>query len=214
MSERLDVAFATLASLPPTIGQHDRPLVVMPFTDAGLAHRAATLMARRAGTAGQLVCIHDVDRIGFIAVANIAFRRSISPVFAYVAQDAFAGRRWLALAVDGLRRKEGGLIAFNDGKWGGILAAFGMVSRPWALANYGADLFFADYHRHYADVELTLIAMQQRKFRFEPLALMVEVDWAKDARQVDSADRLLYHRRGQTAFDGRVTDAGLRRMFG
>jgi hypothetical protein len=213
MADRLEVAFATLESLPEVIGRDDAPLIVMPFTDAAAANRAAQLMARRAGVAGQLLCIHDVQRIGFINVVNIAFRRSIAPQFGYVAQDAFAGRRWLALAVDALAEKDGGLLGFNDGKWAGVLAAFGLASRAWALANYGGDLFWPEYKRHYADVELTLIAMQQRKFRFEPLSLLVEADWEKDMRQVDAADRLAYYRRSQTAFDGKVTNASLRRMF-
>jgi hypothetical protein len=213
MAHRLEVGFATLDSLPDTVGHNDAPLIVMPFVDAVEANRSAQLMARRAGADGQLLCIHDVHRIGFIAVANIAFRRSIAPQFGYVAQDAFAGRRWLALALEALAEKDGGLLGFNDGKWGGVLAAFGLASRPWALANYGGDLFWPEYKSHYADVELTLIAMQQRKFRFEPLSVLVEADWEKDIRQVDAADRLTYYRRGQSAFDGKVTNAGLRRMF-
>jgi hypothetical protein len=213
MDGRLDVVFATLESLPASVGQADAPLIMMPFIDAALAQLSAQLMARRAGVAGQLLCIHDVHRVGFVAVANIAFRRSIAPHFAYVAQDAFAGRRWLAIALEKLAENDGGLLGFNDGKWGGMLAAFGMVSRDWALANYGGDLFFAEYQRHYADVELTLIAMQQRKYRFEPLSLLVEADWDKDTHQVDAADRVLYYRRAQSAFDGRVTNASLRRLF-
>jgi hypothetical protein len=213
MVDRLEVRFATLESLPETIGSDDAPLIVMPFTDAAEANRAAQLMARRAGAAGQLLCVHDVHRAGFISVANTAFRRSIAPQFAYVAQDAFAGRRWLVLALEALAEKDGGLLGFNDGKWGGILAAFGLVSREWALANYGGDLFWPEYKSHYADVELTLIAMQQRKFRFEPLSLLVEADWEKDIRQVDGGDRLTYYRRSQSAFDGKVTNASLRRLF-
>ncbi len=213
MADRLDVAFATLDSLPATLGREDAPLIVMPFIDAVAAHRAAQLMARRAAVAGDLICIHDVHRVGFIAVANTAFRRSVAPQFGYVAQDAFAGRRWLALALDELNEKNGGLLAFNDGKWGGMLAAFGLASRAWALGNYDGDLFCSDYVRHYADVELTLIAMQQRKFRFEPLAVLVEADWDKDVHQVDARDRLLYYQRSQSAFEGKVTNASLRRLF-
>jgi len=213
MADRLDVAFATLDSLPATLGREDAPLIVMPFTDAGAANRAAQLMARRAAVAGNILCIHDVHRVGFIKVANTAFRRSVAPQFGYVAQDAFAGRRWLALALDALAEKNGGLLAFNDGKWAGVLAAFGLASREWAQGNYDGDFFCPEYTSHYADVELTLIAMQQRKFRFEPLSLLVEVDWDKDSHQVDGSDRLLYYQRGQTAFDGKVTNASLRRMF-
>jgi hypothetical protein len=213
MADRLDVAFATLDSLPATLGREDAPLIVMPFTDAVMAHRGAQLMARRSAVAGDILCIHDVQRAGFIAVANTAFRRSIAPQFGYVAQDAYAGRRWLALALKELADKNGGLLAFNDGKWGGLLAAFGLVERDWALDNYSGDLFCPLYKSHYADVELTLVAMQQRKFRFEPLSVLVEADWDKDSHQVDGNDRLLYYQRSQTAFDGKVTNANLRRLF-
>jgi hypothetical protein len=213
MADRLEVAFATLDSLPAMVGSADAPLIVMPFIDAGMAHRAAQLMARRSGTTGQLLCVHDTARIGFVAVANAVFSRSIAPQFGYVAQDAFAGRRWLALALEKLAENDGGLLAFNDGKWAGLLAAFGLASREWALGNYGGTFFYPDYQRHYADVELTLIAMQQRKYRFEPLAVLAEIDWDKDNIQVDAADRTLYHRRTQSAFDGKVTNPQLRRMF-
>ena len=213
MPDRLEVAFATLESLPAAIGSADAPLVVMPFIDAAMAHRAAQLMARRAGVEGLLLCVHDTARIGFVAVANAVFARSIAPQFGYVAQDAFAGRRWLGLALEKLAEKEGGLLAFNDGKWAGVLAAFGLASRDWALGNYGGPLFFSEYQRHYADVELTLIAMQQRKFRFEPLAVLAEIDWEKDGLTVDAADRTLYYRRAQTAFEGKVTNPQLRRLF-
>ena len=81
------------------------------------------------------------------------------------------------------------------------------------MSNYGGDLFCPDYKRHYADVELTLIAMQQRKLRFEPISLVVELDWQKEERTVDEEDRQTYYRRGQNAFDRKVTNAGLRRLF-
>lgn len=213
-AETLDVAFTRSLSLPPTIGKAGEPLVVMPFIDTDQAHRAAVQLASRAGVAGRLLCVHDVKRDGFIAVANAVFRRSIAPYFAYVAQDAFAGRKWLNAGLQSLQKKDGVLLAFNDGKWMGSLAAFGLVERDWAQANYDGDLFFPGYKRHYADAELTLLAMQQKKFRFDPLAILVEVDWQKEASPVDDADRILYYKRGQTAFDRKVTDAGLRRLFG
>lgn len=144
---------------------------------------------------------------------NAVFRRSNAPHVAYVAQDAFSGRDWLKAGVETIARNDGGLLAFNDGKWGGALAAFGMVARDWALSNYDGDLFHPSYRRHYADVELTLIAMQQRRLRYSPDALLIEVDWDKDGRSVNIDDRVNFHRRNQTAFDRKVLDPGLRRMF-
>ena len=207
------ILFATLDTLPQTLGGEGEPLVVLPFTNPVLAARSASQLARRAGTVGTILCIHDTAGKGFIKVANSAFRRSVAPYFAYVAQDAFAGREWLSSALEAIDKNGGGLLAFNDGKWAGRLAAFGLARREWAQGNYDGDLFHSGYKRHYADVELTLIAMQQRRLRYSPNALLVEVDWKKEASPVDEADRLLYYQRGQTAFDRKVPNPGLRRMF-
>ncbi|HWH22948.1 MAG TPA: hypothetical protein VNT25_06665 [Allosphingosinicella sp.] len=209
----LRVQFARLDALPDTLGSEGEPLVVMPFTNAVLAKRSAAQLARRADAPGTILCIQDAEEKGFIHVANTAFRRCVSPQFAYVAQDAFAGRRWLAHALEALAKKDGALLGFNDGKWGGALAAFGLVRSDWGRLNYGGDLFFPEYKRHYADVELTLIAMQQRRYRYSPDAILIEVDWKKEGSSVDQADRLLYYRRGQNAYDRKVTDPGLRRLF-
>lgn len=209
----LRIAFSSVDTLPPSLGNAKEPLIVMPFTNPVLAKRAAALLSKRANSGGLILCIHDAAQIGFIATANTAFRRSIAPQFGYLAQDAFAGRGWLSHGLEALERNKGGLLAFNDGKWGGALAAFGLADAEWARGNYDGDLFHPRYRRHYADVELTLIAMQQRKFRYSPDAMVVEVDWKKDGAQVDQDDRLLYYKRGQTAFDRKVTDPGLRRLF-
>ncbi|MEI9927226.1 MAG: hypothetical protein WDN44_05305 [Sphingomonas sp.] len=209
----MDYAFTQLEKLPEVLGKADEPLVVMPFIDAELAHRSALQLARRAGTPGLLLCVQDARRSGFVAVANAVFRRSVAPRFGYVAQDAFAGRLWLRLALEAIEKRDGGLLGFNDGKWGGKLAGFGLASRDWAAANYEGDLFFPGYKSHYADTELTLIAMQQQKYRFEPLAVLIEVDWDKEAGTVHPDDRLLYYKRAQGHFDRKVTNPGLRRMF-
>ena len=209
----LRIVFARLDTLAPSLGSEGEPLVVMPFINPVLAARSASQLARRADAPGQILCIHDVEQKGFIAVANTAFRRSVAPQFAYVAQDAFAGRGWLSAGLEALALKSGGLLAFNDGKWNGALAAFGMVERGWALTNYDGDLFHPGYKRHYADVELTIIAMQQRKLRYTPEAMVVEVDWKKERSVVDQDDRLQYLKRGQGAFDRKVPDPGLRRLF-
>lgn len=209
----LSVTMTKGDALPDAIGEADRPLVVIPFTDAEMVARCAAQLARRAGAQGTLLAIHDREGRGFIATANEAFRRSRAPFFAYVAQDAFAGRDWLKYGLAGIDQNAGGLLAFNDGKWHGALAAFGLVRREWASANYDGALFHPSYKSHYADVELTLVAMQQRRFRYVPQAMLVEVDWEKEAKAVSQEDRVQFHRRNQTAFDRKVTDPGLRRMF-
>jgi len=126
---------AELASLAPI--QCGGAIMVMPYTDAAQATRAARLAAARAGAPSLLLAVHDEARQGFIATVNQAFAATRSPWFGYMAQDAFAGRAWLALALRALQAKNAGLLGFNDGKWQGQLAAFGLAERVWALSVYG-----------------------------------------------------------------------------
>ena len=210
----LRVEFATLGTLPPHIDAGPVPLVVMPFVDPALARRAATQLAARAGADGLLLAVYDDSRAGFVAVANRLFRASASASFAYVAQDAFAGRDWLARAQAALAKEDGGLLAFNDGKWRGALAAFGLAARGWAAANYGGDLFHPGYRSHYADAELTLLALAAGKHRYDPESLLVEVDWEKETKGVDPDDRTLFKARAGAGFDGRVRDPKLLSLFG
>jgi hypothetical protein len=146
---------------------------------------------------------------------NAAFLASQSTWFGYVAQDAFAGRRWLALALEALGEQKH-FLGFNDGKWAGALAAFGLGRRSWALQNYPQKanaFFYPQYARHYADAELTLLALQAGVYAYEPNSVLVEVDWDKDSASVDEADRLLFTQRKAAQFDGKVLDPVLLDML-
>ncbi len=185
-------------------------LLVMPSTDIPMARRAATLMAQRAGAPGHVLLVEDLEGWGFIRIVNLVFRGTHGRYFGYVAQDAFAGRQWLALALDALKHPGKHLFAFNDGKWHGAFAGFGLAERAWAGRNYtGGNFFHPGYRRHYADVELSLLAMSQGAYIHDPRSLLVEVDWAKDNACVDAQDRALYQRRVTTGFEGRVQSAEL-----
>lgn len=188
-------------------------LVVMPFTDPAMARRAAAQLSERAGVSGQLLAVYDPTRAGFVAVANRVFRRSQGARMAYVAQDAFAGRDWLRRAEQALAKDAGGLLGFNDGKWAGALAAFGMVERGWAATNYGGDLFHSGYRSHYADAELTVLALARGRYRYDPESLLIEVDWNKATSAADPADRAHYRQRAEEGFEGRVDDERLLRVF-
>lgn len=209
----LDIEYKAYSALPEKIGSQADVLIVMPFIEPDLAKRSAAQLSRRAGAKGLLYAVYDDKRVGFVTVANAVFQRSAAPYFVYLAQDAFAGRDWLKRGVDALEKKRGGLFAFNDGKWNGALAAFGMVRRDWAVANYEGDLFMPGYKRHYADAELTMIAMQQKRLVYDPASVLIEVDWQKEGQAVDGADRKLFHLRARTKYDGKVADAQLRRIF-
>ena len=125
-----------------------------------------------------------------------------------------SGRYWLRYALHALAQQPGaGLLAFNDGKWFGQLAAFGLVRRRWLDPIYGGTLFHPGYSQHYGDTELTLIARQQQALAYHPHALLVEVDHAKDRRSVNPLDHDLFQRRAAAGFDQRVTDPALRSRF-
>ncbi|MCA3255050.1 MAG: hypothetical protein INF91_05490 [Alphaproteobacteria bacterium] len=209
----LRVELTSLSSLPARIGTGGGPLVVMPFIDARAAQRAANQLAGRAGCGGLLLGVYDDSRAGFVTVVNRVFAASDAPHVAYLAQDAFAGRNWLATALAALTRAGAGLFAFNDGKWQGQLAAFGLVRRDWAAPFYDGGLFHPGYARHYGDAELTVLALAGAAFAYDPHAVLVEVDWDKDSSSVEPADRELYRRRASGGFDGRVRDPALLARF-
>jgi len=213
----MKVAFASLrggeVDLPDSARTAAPVLVVMPFIDRAMAGRSAAQLAARAGVEGLLLAVEDADRRGFIATVNRLFRESTSEYFAYVAQDSFAGRKWLARALALMQKGGKGLLGFNDGKWMGMLAGFGLAERAWAAGNYGGDLFHAQYVRHYADAELTLLAMSAGTYCYDANCVLVELDWDKDRTGVDAADRALYRLRAAEGFDGRVMDSKLRGLI-
>lgn len=188
-------------------------LMVMPYIDEAAAKRCSAMMAKRACADGAILCVHDVEREGFIALVNRVFGSTSSKYFGYVAQDAFPGRRWLAIALEALNRNNNNLFAFNDGKWMGVLATFGIASRQWVNEIYGGPFFFPGYGRHYADVELSVLAMSARSYCYDPNSVLVEIDWNKDNTSVNLADKTLYHERRASGFEGRVTSQELLHMF-
>ena len=211
----MDVRFvraAEFASIAPL--ECSGAIMVLPYTDAAQAARAARLAATRAGAPALLLAVHDEARQGFIATINQAFAATRSPWFGYMAQDAFAGRTWLALALRALQLKNAGLLGFNDGKWQGQLAAFGLAERAWAQSVYGGDFFHSAYRSHYADTELTVIAREQGRYVYEPNSVLVEADWDKESASVDPTDRALYKARAATGFDARVHSPQLLQLFG
>ncbi len=192
----------------------ERSLVmVMPYTDTEMAVRAAKLIVSRAACEGLLVAVKDKQKSGFISVANQIFKASGSLLFGYVAQDAFSGREWGRRVLAAFQEEKYGLLGFNDGKWAGLLASFGVARRTWALQNYAGDLFFPGYQSHYADAELTLLAIQQRAYIYDPNCVMVEVDYGKDAKDNNPVDRLVFAERRNSGFDLKVSNQNLLSLF-
>ena len=209
----MKIIFTSAPELAPEQYQSAAAIMVMPFTDRPMAERAANLAAARAGaldacTQSVLLAVHDPAQQGFVATLNQAFAATQSPWLGYMAQDAFAGRNWLALALQKMQSQTGAaLLGFNDGKWQGQLASFGLARRDWISKVYTDAFFFQGYHSHFADAELTLVARQQGVYAYEPQSLLVEVDWQKDQAAVNDADRRLFATRKKTGFGNRVSDA-------
>jgi len=183
-------------------------LMVMPFINTSQAQQAAQLMASRADSPGMILSIHDSSQSGFAAIVNAAFKVSQSPYFGYVAQDAYAGRQWLKLALEALGQNKS-FLGFNDGKWAGALAGFGLAKRAWALANYEGNFFYPGYQRHYADAELTLLALQAGLYAYDGNSVMIEIDWGKDSSASHPLDKALFAKRKAGRFDGRITSKPL-----
>lgn len=188
-------------------------IFVMPFTQPQAAKKTAKLMAERAYHPGQLICVHDDEREGFVTIVNKVFSASNSQWFGYVAQDAFPGRYWLRIAMNTLLSKNAVLLGFNDGKWLGELASFGLANRLWAQQNYSGNFFNPNYFQHYADTELTLFAQANHRYCYNPNSLLVEIDWDKDNKSANIEDKNCFQNRCKNQFDGRINNPNLLRKF-
>ena len=191
-------------------------VVLMPWLKHRAAQQAAKTMLARAGAAATILALQDDMGTGPVTLLNQA-TQLLGPhveFIVYVAEDAFPGRYWLRIALAEMaRHPDAGLLAFNDGKWFGQLAGFGLVRRRWLAPLYGGLLFHPGYERHYGDTELTIVALQQRALAYHPHAVLVEVDPGKDARPVHEPDRRCFASRAQGGFDGRVIDTELTKRF-
>ncbi|ODR95888.1 hypothetical protein AUC70_03250 [Methyloceanibacter stevinii] len=179
--------------------------VIMPCIDAKAGGDTAKLLASRAGVACRIIVVMDGDRQGFVKTLNQTAERISSRYLVYVAQDAYPGRRWLRDAYDALEKTNKGLLGFNDGKWKGRIAAFGMVRVDWARHIYGGPVFCPAYKSHFADTELTVIARALDAYLYDADCVLVEYDPDKEAKRADLEDRDLFKRRFATGFDGKVS---------
>lgn len=202
MLQTLSIKFSELD--PGQRFQHEEAVLVLPFIDPGAAELSREVLARRALADGLLLLVEDDRRMGFIAVANALFARSESKYFGYLAEDAFPSDGWLKCALFTLENTGASLLAFNDGRFHGNLAVFGLASRAWARSLYRTCLFFPGYGSHFADVELSAIATAQGVMTYNPNCVLMEVDHLKHTKANSPADDALYRKRAATGFGGVV----------
>jgi len=183
---------------------NDAAVLVLPYIDQGQVDRLAPVLARRAMADGLLVLVNDSLRLGFVKVANLVFARSQSKYFGYLAQDAFPGEGWLRCGLNTIGKNESWLLSFNDGRFFGNIAVFGLLLRAWARAMYHNCVFFPGYKSHFGDTELSVIALAHSKLVFNPGCMLCEVDYDKDKKGNNPADDALYRERARTGFGGMV----------
>lgn len=206
MSEPFIIECNSQSNFNNVLGLSGDVVVIMPALDRDKALGAARILIERSGLKEFcLIIALDDRRVGFVSVVNEVYRLTNFKYLVYLAEDAFPGRYWLRRAYDLMESSNGGLLAFNDGKWFGEYAAFGMVRKSWVERVYEADLFFPTYHSHFADVELTKIAERDGQLIYDPNAVLVEVDFSKGLHwRANQEDQVLYFDRLKKGFpDGR-----------
>lgn len=177
----------------------DTVSVIMPSIDIGEAIYAARRMVNYAGMPMRIIIVEDFIRQGFVKTLNQVASKVESEFVAYVAQDALAGKNWLRLAYEKLTNENKSVFAFNDGRFAGQLATFGLVRKSFSEQFYGTgNIFYEGYHSHRADDELTLLANLHNQLAFHLGALMIESDFrtqrhlnANDVELFDSRKELL-----------------------
>jgi hypothetical protein len=171
--------------------------LVMPYIDGEQAGNAAEILCSRSGYKdSRLITVNDKDRIGFIKIVNSVFQNTNSKLFGYLASDVFPSRNWLVNSVKCFEKNKNGLLSFNDGKWAGALASFGLADRRWIDKLYKENTFFySGYFSHYADTELSVLGHALGMLKYDPNIIMMEIDFEKDTKSVSLDDKLLWARR-------------------
>ena len=74
----------------------------------------------------------------------------------------------------------------------------------WMPSTAAVCVFYPGYHSHFADTELTAIAFMTDQLIFNPMALLMEVDYEKHRKGHRQADVRLYETRRAQGFGGLV----------
>ncbi len=170
-------------------------LVILPATNQKQADKTAAILGKRAGEPCDIDVVVDKDKKGFVKIVNEKVSQNPDyKYYVYVAQDAFPGKNWLKIGIETLEKENKGVLAFNDGKWQGELASFGLVSRKFIDKYFSPTGFFYDgYHSHYADTELSIRAEKAGELAYNPDAVLLEIDYNK--HKANEKDRELFIKR-------------------
>ena len=176
--------------------------IVMPCIDEELGTKTAEILSSRAGIQCTVIIAMDNERNGFMKTLNSVSEKCDSRFIVFVAQDAFPGRDWLKIAIERIEQENAGLLAFNDGKWFGRIASFGLVRKSWVKKYYQNAILNPYYKAHKADNEITLLARLDNSFVYEPNSTLIEVDYCKDGGGSNYEDNQRFKQRFNNCFDG------------
>ncbi|HOG20031.1 MAG TPA: glycosyltransferase, partial [Salinivirgaceae bacterium] len=179
-------------------------MIVMPCIDIKMGFGTAEILHSRAGMDCLVVIAVDTKRQGFIKTLNQVSLKADVAYVVYLAQDAYPGRNWLKTAYEKLEQQQKGLLAFNDGKWNGKIASFGMVRKSWAKELYDNMILYEGYKAHKADNEITVIAKVTQQYIYDPDSSLIEVDYNKDRGGSNPDDDDTFKKRFLSGFDGKV----------
>lgn len=181
--------------------------VIMPTIRPEMAEKTVQILKKRAGMDADYFPTLDADRVGYASICNQTIGgQHAYDYYCYVSDDLFPSRNWLKDAYDLLVLKGGKLLGFNDGKWKGNIATSGLVEASWMRKNYDGALFHPGYFGHYNDMELTLIAKQDKVYCYDANISLAEIDYEKEGKKVHPQDKALFAKRKETKFDGLVTN--------
>jgi len=183
--------------------------VIMPTIHPEKAKKTAKILTSRAGIPHTMLVVEDVKKSGFVAICNGVVEQNQADYFVYVSDDVFPSRDWLKDAYSIAKDNNAGLVGFNDGKWDGAIATSGLVEDAWMRKNYNGKMFFPDYFGHYNDTELTILAINDNKYFYSSKSCLMEVDYDKESKAVNTKDRDLFTKRKSSGFDGKVSNINL-----
>ncbi len=146
--------------------------------------------------------IDDVNSVGWVKLQNEYASKLDWDWYMYCAQDYFPGNNFLKIALDSAKKTRKKLIGLNDGKWFGRNATVALVHKDIFKYLPYHTLFFPEYFRHCAEVELTMIAKRLKLYHYESKSICVEVDYHKDLKnvQVHPKDMELFKKRKGLGF--------------
>lgn len=147
----------------------------------------------------------DYEKIGWVAMINKTVRNNPDyDYYLYSCADYLPGKGYLYMALNDAK-KGWKMVAFNDGKWQGRIATVALVEKNWMQKNYHGDMFYKGYKSHFADTELTILAISDKVMIYNPFAVLMEIDYDKEKKEPDVDDMHTFRKRLDLKFEKDIT---------